>query len=247
MFDSPRIWHISDMKTWGILGAALAAVAWATPALAAPPAPTGVVVARYTFDTAKTGTAITDDSGHNHVLTPSSARVKLTAKSAAFPAKCNAASKQCPRAVLQAADAPDLNPGAGPIRFGATVKLARGQTGIGENILQKGYSATGGQYKLQVDGRRGRPSCVLSDNVVRGIHLAQSDVSISDGAWHGLECRRSGTTLTLLVDGAVHATATIPATLAISNTVPLSLGGKGDGTNNDQFHGTLDDVWIAVG
>ncbi|MEU7869377.1 hypothetical protein [Dactylosporangium sp. NPDC049140] len=48
-------------------------------------------------------------------------------------------------------------------------------------------------------------------------------------------------------DGAVHATTAIPATLAITNPVPLSIGGKGDGAGNDQFHGTLDDVWIALG
>jgi hypothetical protein len=29
--------------------------------------------------------------------------------------------------------------------------------------------------------------------------------------------------------------------------VPLSIGGKDNGKDNDQFHGTLDDVWIARG
>src|SRR5213078_3800999 len=99
----------------------------------------------------------------------------------------------------------------------------------------------------QVDGAAGRPSCVFSDNVAPGIHVARSDVSVSDGAWHRLECRRDGAVLTLLVDGAVHATTAIPATLSVLNAVPLSVGGKGDGADNDQFHGSLDDVWIALG
>ncbi|GAA2387151.1 LamG domain-containing protein [Dactylosporangium salmoneum] len=243
------------MKAWGILTAALtgatALVSWSSPAGAdATAAP--VVIAHYTFDKAKAGDPVTDDSGHGHTLTPSAShggKVKLRSRAkghaAAFPARCTGG--KCPHAVLQSPDAPELNPGANPIRYGATVKLAKGQTGPGENILQKGYSAAGSQYKLQVDGKPGRPSCVVSDNVAVGIHVALSDVSIADGKWHTLECRRAGATLTLLVDGAVHATTAIPATLSITNTVPLSLGGKGDGTDNDQFHGTLDDVWIALG
>ncbi|WP_426511524.1 laminin G domain-containing protein [Dactylosporangium sp. McL0621] len=246
------------MKTWGNVTAALCAagvlLGMSSPSAASATdgAPAPVTVARYTFDAVKTGTTVADDSGHGHALVASmghGGKVRLDARNggraAAFPAKCSG--RNCPHAVLQAVDAPELNPGVNPIRYGATVKLGKGQTGSGENILQKGYSASGSQYKLQVDGEAGRPSCVLSDNVVRGIHVARSDVSIADGRWHTLECRRAGTALTLLVDGAVHATTAIPATLAITNPVPLSIGGKGDGADNDQFHGTLDDVWIALG
>ncbi|WP_432826925.1 LamG-like jellyroll fold domain-containing protein [Dactylosporangium sp. CA-092794] len=246
------------MKTWGNLAAALAAAAAvmlpATATFAAAVTPTApVVVARYTFDNTAPGRTVADDSGHGHTLTAFAGHGgKITlagrgsGRAAAFPAKCKVG-KSCPHAVLQAADAPELNPGPGPIRYGASVRLGRHATGSGENVLQKGYSAAGGQYKLQIDGTAGRPSCVLSDNTVRGIHLAQSDVSVADGRWHTLECRRAGPALTLLVDGAVHATVAIPATLSVANTVPLSIGGKGDGLDNDQFHGTLDDVWIALG
>jgi hypothetical protein len=260
------------MKTWGNLAASLAgaAVLLGPGAAAAGASPTGsisaagarptgsvpaagvaapVVIARYSFDAAKAGQPVADESGHGHTLVPYAGhggKVKLAGHAAAFPAKCSG-KKKCPHAVLQTPDAPELNPGAAPIRYGASVKLAKKQTGSGENVLQKGYSASGSQYKLQVDGAAGRPSCVMSDNVVLGIHVARSDVSVADGAWHRLECRRSGATLTLLVDDAVHATTAIPATLAITNTVPLSIGGKGDGLDNDQFHGAVDDVWIALG
>ncbi|MFB9407156.1 laminin G domain-containing protein [Dactylosporangium matsuzakiense] len=244
------------MKTWGMLTATLAggAALFDVSAAGAVDAPAPVVVARYSFDAVKAGDPVADDSGHGHTLVPfggHGGRVKSSpgpaGLAAAFPAKCKGKAKKCPHAVLQAPDAPELNPGTGPIRYGASVRLAKGQTGSGENVLQKGYSASGSQYKLQVDGEAGRPSCVMSDNVARGIHVARSDVSIADGGWHRLECRRAGATLTLLVDDAVHATTPIPATLSVTNTVPLSVGGKGDGLNNDQFHGALDDVWIALG
>jgi hypothetical protein len=248
--------------------AALSALGGAGPASAAASRPAAepaaeaagpVVVARYTFDTAASGTdgaTIADDSGHGHTLTSSAGhggKVRLAALAgklaaglaADFPGRC--VGKVCPHAVLQTPDSPELNPGTGPIRYGATVRLTRKETGSGQNIVQKGYSASGTQYKLQIDGAAGRPSCVFADAAVRAIHVAMSDVSVSDGVWHRLECRRAGTTLTLLVDDVVHGTTTLPATLSVINTVPLSIGGKGNGKDNDQFHGSLDDVWVARG
>ncbi|GAA3204696.1 hypothetical protein GCM10010532_025960 [Dactylosporangium siamense] len=249
------------------LGVALSALGVAGPASAATSAKTvtvtdpvevaaPVVVARYTFDAAGNGATVTDDSGHGHTLIPSAGhggKVRLAdrlgmatgGRAADFPARCTG--KRCPHAVLQTPDTPELNPGAGPIRYGATVRLTRKDTGSGQNVVQKGYSASGSQYKLQIDGAAGRPSCVFADAAVHAIHVAMSDVSVSDGLWHRLECRRSGTTLTVLVDDAVRGTATLPAELSVVNTVPLSIGGKGNGMDNDQFHGALDDVWIARG
>ncbi len=163
-----------------------------------------------------------------------------------FPERCDGSS--CPRLVLQAAHAGDLNPGKRPIRYGAGVLLAAGQTSEGENILQKGYSTTGGQYKLQVDGTRGKPSCAMSDTASTTIHRAVSTVSIADGAWHRLECRRNGGTLSILVDDVVRGSiTTVPVGLSVDTTQPLSIGGKGLAENNDQFHGILDDAWVAIG
>lgn len=238
-------------------GSALASRPAAEPAGGAAPveAAAPVVVARYTFDAADNGAdgaTVTDDSGHGHTLISSAGHggkvrlaERLAGRAADFPARC--AGTKCPHAVLQAPDAPELNPGAGPVRYGATVRLTRKDTGSGQNIVQKGYSASGSQYKLQIDGAAGRPSCVFADAGRHAIHVAMADVSVSDGVWHRLECRRSGTTLTVLVDDAVRGTAVVPADLSVVNTVPLSIGGKGNGKDNDQFHGTLDDVWIARG
>ena len=71
--------------------------------------------------------------------------------------------------------------------------------------------------------------------------------SIADGAWHALECRRSGADAVHpgRRPGARRASA-IPATLSVVTAQPLSIGGKGVGADNDQFHGSVDDVWIRV-
>lgn len=215
-------------------------------------APASPYVASYNFDSTIADGTFDDGSGHGHllravvrnggkiVMTPHGTGQALT-----FPPKCTGAT--CPRLVLQAADTPDLNPGAGPLAYGASVLLAPAETSSGENILQKGYSTGGGQYKLQVDGVSGKPSCAMSDKTATTLHLARSRVSIADGKWHAIECRRTGPTLSVYVDDQPQASVAVPAALSVVTTQPFSLGGKGVGANNDQFHGSLDDVWIHVG
>jgi hypothetical protein len=217
-----------------------------------PPAPPSPYVASYNFDTTVADGTFDDGSGKQHMLKAvavNGAAVKLlphgNGQALVFPAKCTGVT--CPRLVLQAVDVPDLNPGAGAFRYGANVLLSPAEGAASENILQKGYSTAGGQYKLGVDGVSGKPSCAMSDKSSTTIYVAKSQAGISDGGWHALECRRAGTTLTIVVDNQVRGSATLPATLSVVTTQPFSLGGKGTGAKNNQFHGSLDDVWISVG
>jgi hypothetical protein len=212
--------------------------------------PTAVVVAKYTFDN-RSGVVL-DQSGKGHtmiVLATHGGVLKPVAHGAGrgmeFPVRCNG--KTCPHVVLQTPNSADLNPGARPLAYGATVRLARSQTSTGQNVLQKGYSATSSQYKLQVDGTAGRPSCVLVDVRKPTITLVRSPVSVADGAWHTVECRRTTGTFRILVDGVARRTLVIPARLSVSNTSPLSIGGKGAYRDNDQYRGSVDDVWIKIG
>lgn len=238
------------MATAAVVGAAFAtagAAFAAGPTAATPEAPQTVAL-RYSFD--QTASAPVDESGHAHALTTLSSNGGAVTpvghdagQAMTFPAKCTGA--PCPKAVLETASADDLNPGKAQFRYGATVLLAANQTTAGQNVLQKGYSATGGQYKLQIDGGAGRPSCALVGTGRTRIHLARSAVTVADGAWHTIECRREARTLTILVDGVPRGTATIPAELSVSNTMPLRIGGKGAYRDNDQFQGTLDDVWFS--
>jgi hypothetical protein len=210
--------------------------------------------ASYNFDSTTGDGSYDDGSGHKHLLRAASANagaVKPVAhgngQGVQFPAKCTGGN--CARVVLQTPHAADLNPAARNVRFGAAVKLSPAETSSGENIIQKGYSgAAGGQYKLQVDGASGRPSCVISgkDNP-KQLYVAKSPKPISDGNWHTLECRRTATTYAIVSDGTVEGSATLPATLSVETTQPLSFGGKGSGASNDQFHGALDDAWLAIG
>jgi hypothetical protein len=209
-------------------------------------------VASYNFDSTVADGTFDDGSGHGHLLRAvvrNGGKVTMTphgnGQALTFPPKCTGTA--CPRFVLQATDTPDLNPGAKPLSYGASVLLAPAETASGENILQKGYSTGGGQYKLQVDGVSGKPSCGMGGKDEKAVHLARSRQSIADGNWHALECRRTGPTLSVVVDGQVQAGVAVPAALSVVTALPFSVGGKGVGADNDQFHGRVDDVWVHIG
>ncbi|WP_213009209.1 LamG domain-containing protein [Paractinoplanes toevensis] len=209
-------------------------------------------VASYNFDTTIADGTFDDGSGHAHLLravTRNGGKVTMTPRGSGqaltFPPKCTGTT--CPRLVLQAADTPDLSPGNRPLRYGAAVLLAAAETSSGENILQKGYSTGGGQYKLQVDGVSGKPSCGMGGKDETAVHLARSRESIADGKWHTLECRRTGPTLSIVVDDQVKTSVPVPVELSVMSNLPFSIGGKGVGADNDQFHGSVDDVWIHIG
>lgn len=208
------------------------------------------MVARYDFE-GRSG-AVADRSGMAHTLRLVSRRggaLRVVARGSGsavqFPPKCSGA--KCPRAVLQTPHRDDLNPGRRPLVFGATVRLPARETTKGQNVIQKGYSAKGSQYKLQIDGQIGRPSCVLVGVGGKSIHIVRSAISVADGRWHALQCRRYRGSVTVVIDGAIRGVGQIPATLSLANKYPLSVGGKGVYADNDQFQGSLDDVFVQIG
>ncbi|MCU7731058.1 LamG domain-containing protein [Actinoplanes sp. KI2] len=225
------------------------ALAWAPPAGAGVPTG-GVVTARYTFN-GRSGSVI-DASGHGHTLRIVSrnggtvrAVVHGQGTAFAFPPRCTTA--VCPHVALQAPSSADLNPGNRNFGYGADVLLAPSLTSDGQNVVQKGYSTTSSQWKLQIDGLAGRPSCVLVDMHLPVIWIAVSSVSVANGRWHALACRRAGTALVVFVDGVPRGRAAVPATLSVANRRPLSIGSKGSFPDNDQFNGALDNVWVEIG
>jgi concanavalin A-like lectin/glucanase superfamily protein len=216
----------------------------------APESAPGDFVASYNFDSTVADGTFDDGSGHGHLLTAltrNGARPTTTPHGSGhaltFPHRCTGPT--CPRLVLTATGTDDLNPGTRPLRYGAGVRFTpAAATTSPESVLQKGYSTGGDQYKLEVDGHSGRPSCTVTG---KRPYTARGPASIGDGGWHAIECRRAGTDLSILVDGAVARTVPVPATLSVSTAHPFSVGGKGVSNYNDQFHGSVDDIWISIG
>jgi hypothetical protein len=160
----------------------------------------------------------------------------------AFPSKCSDA-VGCPRAMLEVVAAPSLDAGQKPFAYGASVRMTPDQTTVGSNILQKGrFGTAGGQWKLQVDGEEGRPSCVIrsGDTVL----TVRSSVSVADGEWHLLVCRRDLQGLSVDVDGSVDRVSGRSG--SVSNDWPITIGSPGVGEHDDQFHGWVDDVFLEI-
>jgi hypothetical protein len=62
-----------------------------------------------------------------------------------------------------------------------------------------------------------------------------------------VRCDLHAGALSITVDGTVRGRASVPATLVVSNSDQLRIGGKGTSANNDEFDGDLDDVWVTIG
>ena len=203
------------------------------------------------------GAPIVDLSGFGNngvVVTAAGGSVAAVANgqgvAAGFPDVCSLA--PCPKALVQIADHPSLDPRTSDFQWGAHILLQSSQTADGENILQKGlFNQVGGQWKLQVDKAGGLPSCVVSGVVpgqttTRRAVLASS-VSVADGIWHQVTCRRTASAgLEILVDGVVRGSAAMQV-VDLNSDAPVTIGNKFvDFTNNDQFHGVLDDAFMTV-
>jgi hypothetical protein len=165
-----------------------------------------------------------------------------------FPAPCPPSpTATCPKAIIEVDGNPALDPGPRDYEWGASVLLKADETSEGSNIVQKGFSVGGGsQWKLQVDGDDGHPSCVVVGEGESTIHEVYADVTIADGAWHDVSCRRDPAKLVITVDGAERKSTSIPRDLTISPTGPMRIGGKSLKPNNDQYFGTLDDVYVST-
>jgi hypothetical protein len=163
-----------------------------------------------------------------------------------FPAACeHYGAESCARAILQSGPANFLNPGRGAFAYGASVLVKANETSKGANVVQKGFSVGDSQFKLQVDGAAGEPSCVIVGTGSETIHVALASRSVADSRWHRVVCSHGNALLTVAVDGAVVGHTAIPSSLSIANDDPLCIGGKGISANNDQFAGVIDDVFIT--
>ena len=152
----------------------------------------------------------------------------------------------CTRGVLEFPGTDLLNPGTRDFRYGASVLLADEETAEGSNILQKGFNNGGrSQWKLQVDGDKGHPSCVLVGEDGEQVLVTAAE-GIADGTWHELECVRADGVLTLLVDGVASRSKPVPTGMSIRPPSAVRVGGKSIKPGNDQFHGVVDDLFVAV-
>jgi hypothetical protein len=248
------IGHLLDMKMFKLSTLVLLTV----PALAAPAAAAPVVdpppslVARYNFDGGATAGKISDLSGRGSSLTVRGAdngtvaiNTEGAGRYASFPAVCS--TTPCPRAMLEAPNDADLNPGTRNFRWAATVRVTQAQLRGKANVMQKGLAGTDSAWKLQLTGKTGRAVCIVTAKGTGQSYSAISARSIADGSWHKIVCERTATSLSISVDGVAGSRATLPATVSVDNAMPLRIGGPNFGASSDMYHGQLDDVYVQLG
>lgn len=153
----------------------------------------------------------------------------------------------CPKGIVEFPAAALLNPGARDFRFGASLLLSPEETSDGSNVMQKGFN-TGGksQWKLQVDGDAGRPSCVVVGMGEGQDVVVTAKTGVADGQWHDVECLRADGQLTVLVDGVESNRKPIPAETVVEPPSAVRIGGKNVAPDNDQFFGVIDDVFLEI-
>jgi hypothetical protein len=125
--------------------------------------------------------------------------------------------------------------------------MAPEEASKGANVIRKGYSAGRSQFKLQVDGIAGRPSCVLAGVGSSRIYAATANRTVADGQWHQVGCAREGGLRTVTIDNATVGRVALPTILSVENEDPLRVDGKGGAPNNDQFNGILDEAHVYPG
>ena len=238
-----------------LVAAALAAVgAIAAPASAA--TSTRLHVDVENGESGATGSTVRDDSGYgaNGVVQAAfGGGVRVVeglsgSHGLRFPARCSA--EPCPNAMVRIPDQAALDPGTASFEWGAAVKLTLSETAQGANVIQKGlYNQSGGQWKLQVDGSPGLPSCILSGTRSDGSFQrtkVRSSVTVADGVWHRVVCRRTSSSISIIIDGVTRGSMSA-SVVRLSSSAPVTIGAKSvESRDNDQFHGVVDEIFMRL-
>lgn len=147
-------------------------------------------------------------------------------------------------------DSTSLNPGTANFSYGATIVMdAPPGARSTDDILRKGVdNGAGGYYKLEVVDVQGvaKARCRVKD--ANGVVAAiQAPTSLADGLPHTLTCNKTGTSVSVKVDGYRPRIKTVASLGSISNAYDLALGAKAEATATtgfDWFTGTMLDAWI---
>ena len=144
-------------------------------------------------------------------------------------------------------DHSQLDPGSANIRLTARISLAKAPAGNATfDIVRKGVTTSaGGDYKLEIvrsSSGLAIASCVFKDSSGK-VGMARGSAGLANKGFVTVTCTKTGTAVSV---SAAGQTRTVSARLgSISNTAPVYVGGKGDGT--DSFPGLIDQLRIDIG
>jgi hypothetical protein len=147
-------------------------------------------------------------------------------------------------------DAASLDPGTDTFTVSAKVKFSTMPTdanGGDFDLIRKGLGSTsGGYWKIEAYPNSAHTKasglCQMKGSAGH-IKITGAPVSLNNNQWHTLTCAKTGSSVTLTVDGTNYRkTVTIGS---IANGDPLTVGA--DRTGDDAYIGDMDEVSYAIG
>jgi hypothetical protein len=142
-----------------------------------------------------------------------------------------------------------LNPGTAPIQFTMHVRYTvtpPNKSSADYDILRKGTSSDSAQfYKAEIRPDNRAVCRFVGSKTSKSGLLIHTGPTLNDGNWHTITCTKTGTSISLSVDGR---TFTRSGTVgSISNTGSLTLGAKPGKPFSDFYNGDLDEVSVSIG
>jgi hypothetical protein len=103
---------------------------------------------------------------------------------------------------------------------------------------------------VEAAGRRRRGSAQLRhlgyrSGTYRAVQVTSS-IAVTDDRWHVLMCRRTSTSVQLLVDGVVRGRRRWRPVNLVEHRDRHGRREVRHLADNDQYHGALDDVWMRL-
>jgi hypothetical protein len=145
------------------------------------------------------------------------------------------------------ADKANLDPGTATVQLSARISLTKTPTGNQTyDIVRKGVTTSaGGDYKIEImrsSTGLAVASCVFKDSSGK-VGMVRGTKGLANKGFVTVSCSKTSTGVTLNAGGETRSSSTKLG--SISNSAPVYVGGKGDGT--DSFPGLMDWVKIEIG
>jgi hypothetical protein len=192
------------------------------------------VVAAWQFQ--QTGGVIQDQAGDNDLTL--SGHWSAVAANASDPASILFASAPA-AAGSTTADGAHFNPGAGDFSLTVGFRATKDVSSGSPNVAQHGSFNSTGQIKMQLEAG-GRIGCRIMGDRAAYLFYHPS-ASVNDNAWHVVTCARSGSNLSVTVDGSTFSPAGTedPGSISVSGA-PLRFAQKpASSSKPDQFIGDI--------
>jgi hypothetical protein len=198
-----------------------------------PPPPPSGLVAQWNMDEPAGSTTMLDSSGNGNNGTLNNG------VQAGVPGETGTAYLFSGQSYVDVPSSGSLNPGTASMDISFWLNTTHLPTSGDYDLVRKGVYPDQ-EYKTELL-QSGQLACAFTGSA--GTVTAIGGPSLADGAWHHVECVKTGTQVQLSIDGAVVATTSGSAG-SISTSGDATLGAH---PGYDYYQGTLDDVTLTFG